>query len=228
MGASINGAGTGRIVIEGVEELEPVEWSVMPDRIEAGTFIMATAAAGGDVEIKKARQDHLKMELEKLHEMGVRITDLEDPVGGVRVRVDDPADLAGVDVSTLPFPGFATDLQAQMMVSLTQATGAGIITENVYENRLQVAEELNRMNAGIDLFGGHRALVKGPRSLSGTIVQAPDLRGGAALVLAGLVAEGTTIVDGARHILRGYEDFEEKLSTLGATVAFEAGSPVAS
>jgi UDP-N-acetylglucosamine 1-carboxyvinyltransferase len=228
MGANINGAGTGRIVIEGVEELEPVEWSVMPDRIEAGTFIMATAATGGDVEIKTARQDHLKMELEKLREMGVGITDLDDPVGGVRVRVDDPADLAGVDVSTLPFPGFATDLQAQMMVALTQATGAGIITENVYENRLQVAEELNRMNAGIDLFGGHRALVKGPRSLSGTIVQAPDLRGGAALVLAGLVAEGTTIVDGARHILRGYEDFEEKLSTLGATVAFEAGSPVAS
>jgi UDP-N-acetylglucosamine 1-carboxyvinyltransferase len=225
MGASVNGAGTGRIVIEGVEELEPVEWSVMPDRIEAGTFIMATAATGGDVEIKTARRDHLKMELEKLREMGVEITDLDDPAGGVRVRVDDPADLTGVDVSTLPFPGFATDLQAQMMVALTQATGAGIITENVYENRLQVAEELNRMNAGIDLFGGHRALVKGPRTLSGTIVQAPDLRGGAALVLAGLVAEDTTIVDGARHILRGYEDFEEKLSRLGATIAFEAGTP---
>jgi UDP-N-acetylglucosamine 1-carboxyvinyltransferase len=228
MGASVHGAGTGRIVIEGVEELHPVEWSVMPDRIEAGTFIMATAAAGGDVEIRKARTEHLKMELEKLREMGVELTDLDGPLGGVRVRVEDPADLSGVDVSTLPFPGFATDLQAQMMVVLTQATGAGIITENVYENRLQVAEELNRMNAGIDLFGGHRALVKGPRNLSGTIVQAPDLRGGAALVLAGLVAEGTTIVDGARHVLRGYEDFEEKLSGLGATVAFEAGSPVAS
>jgi len=228
MGASVYGAGTGRIVIEGVEELEPVEWWVMPDRIEAGTFIMATAATGGDVEIKKAQPDHLKMELEKLREMGVGISDLDDPAGGLRVRVEDPAHLCGVDVSTLPFPGFATDLQAQMMVALTQATGAGIITENVYENRLQVAEELNRMNAGIDLFGGHRALVKGPRTLSGTIVQAPDLRGGAALVLGGLVAEGTTIVDGARHILRGYEDFEEKLSKLGATVAFEAGSPVAS
>jgi UDP-N-acetylglucosamine 1-carboxyvinyltransferase len=227
MGASVHGAGTGRIVIEGVQELEPVEWSVMPDRVEAGTFIMATAAAGGNVEIRKARPDHLKMELEKLREMGVEVTDLDGPPGGVRVRVEDPADLAGVDVSTLPFPGFATDLQAQMMVALTQATGAGIITENVYENRLQVAEELNRMNAGIDLFGGHRALIKGPRNLSGTIVQAPDLRGGAALVLAGLVAEGTTIVDGARHVLRGYEDFEEKLSGLGATVAFEAGSPVA-
>jgi UDP-N-acetylglucosamine 1-carboxyvinyltransferase len=228
LGASVHGAGTGRIVIEGVQELEPVEWLVMPDRVEAGTFIMATAAAGGDVEIRKARPDHLKMELEKLREMGVEVTDLDDPPGGVRVRVEDPADLAGVDVSTLPFPGFATDLQAQMMVALTQATGAGIITENVYENRLQVAEELNRMNAGIDLFGGHRALIKGPRNLSGTIVQAPDLRGGAALVLAGLVAEGTTIVDGARHVLRGYEDFEEKLSGLGTTVAFEAGSPVAS
>lgn len=226
MGASIGGAGTGRIVIEGTDELRPVEWAVMPDRVEAGTFLMATTATGGDVEIRKARPVHLKMELEKLREMGVEITELAG--GGLRVRVDDPADLIGVDVSTLPFPGFATDLQAQMMVALTQATGAGIITENVYENRLQVAEELNRMNAGIDLFGGHRALVKGPRDLSGTIVQAPDLRGGAALVLAGLVAEGTTIVDGARHILRGYEDFEEKLSGLGATIAFEAGSPVAS
>jgi UDP-N-acetylglucosamine 1-carboxyvinyltransferase len=187
---------------------------------------MATAATGGDVAIKNARPEHLKMELEKLREMGVEVTTLGGPRGGVRVRVEDPAELSGVDVSTLPFPGFATDLQAQMMVVLTQATGVGIITENVYENRLQVAEELNRMNAGIDLFGGHRALVRGPRKLSGTIVQTPDLRGGAALVLAGLVAEGTTMVDGARHILRGYENFEEKLCGLGATVAFEAGTPV--
>ena len=225
MGARVHGAGTGRIVIEGVEELKPVEWTVVPDRIEAGTFIMATAATGGDVAIKNARPEHLKMELEKLREMGVDI--LDEPLVGVRVRVEDPAALTGVDVSTLPFPGFATDLQAQMMVLLTQASGAGIITENVYENRLQVAEELNRMNASIDLFGGHRALIRGPRRLSGTIVQAPDLRGGAALVLAALVAEGTTVVDGARHILRGYENFEEKLSALGATVAFETGAPVA-
>jgi UDP-N-acetylglucosamine 1-carboxyvinyltransferase len=224
MGACIRGAGTGRIVIEGVEELTPVEWTVMPDRIEAGTFMMATAAAGGDITVKNVRPEHLKMELEKLREMGVSVTDAPD--GGIRVRVEDPADLAGVDVSTLPFPGFATDLQAQMLVVLTQATGPTIITENVYENRLQVAEELNRMNAGIDLFGGHRALIRGPRRLSGTIVQAPDLRGGAALVLAGIVAEGTTVVDGARHILRGYENFDEKLSGLGATVVFEAGAPV--
>ena len=228
MGARVRGAGTGRIVIEGVEELEPVEWTVMPDRIEAGTFIMATAATGGDVAIGGARPEHLKMELEKLREMGVDVNPLEGPLGGVRVRVEDPVNLSGVDLSTLPFPGFATDLQAQMMVLLTQATGAGIITENVYENRLQVAEELNRMNAGIDLFGGHRALIRGPRRLSGTIVQAPDLRGGAALVMAGLVAEGTTIVDGVQHILRGYENFEEKLSRLGATVAFEAGATVSS
>jgi UDP-N-acetylglucosamine 1-carboxyvinyltransferase len=226
MGARVQGAGTGRIVIEGVEELTPVEWTVMPDRIEAGTFMMAAAATGGDVTIKNARPEHLKMELEKLREMGVEVISSGEPLGGVRVRVEDPAELSGVDVSTLPFPGFATDLQAQMMVVLTQASGAGIITENVYENRLQVAEELNRMNAGIDLFGGHRALIRGPRKLSGTIVQAPDLRGGAALVLAGLVAEGTTAVDGARHILRGYENFEEKLSDLGATVALEAGTPV--
>ncbi len=225
MGARVMGAGTGRLVVEGVEELRPTEWTVMPDRIEAGTFLMAAAAAGGDVTVTNAVPEHLKMELEKLRAMGV---DVRATAGspGIRARVDDPAALSGVDVSTLPFPGFATDLQAQMMVLLTQSSGAGIITENVYENRLQVAEELNRLNAGIDLFGGHRALVRGPRRLSGAIVHSPDLRGGAALVMAGLVAKGTTVVDGAKHILRGYENFEEKLSGLGATVALEAGAPV--
>jgi UDP-N-acetylglucosamine 1-carboxyvinyltransferase len=216
MGASIYGSGTGRIVIEGVDELRPIEHTVMGDRIEAGTFVMLTAATGGDVTVKGVDSAHLKMEFPKLREMGVGLDEGDD---SIRVRVDDPTELGSVDISTLPFPGFATDLQAQMMVLLTQTSGAGIITENVYENRLQVAEELNRLDAGIDLFGGHRALVKGPRRLSGTIVQSPDLRGGAALVMAGLVAEGTTIVDGARHILRGYEGFEEKLSSLGATVA---------
>jgi UDP-N-acetylglucosamine 1-carboxyvinyltransferase len=219
MGARIFGPGTGRIVIEGVDKLSPVEYAVIGDRVEAGTFMMATAATGGEVTVKGVDPDHLKMELPKLREMGVEIQDVEC---GLRVRVDDPSSLGSVDVSTLPFPGFATDLQAQMMVLLTQTSGAGIITENVYENRLQVAEELNRLDADIDLFGGHRALVKGPRRLSGTIVQSPDLRGGAALVIAGLVAEGTTIVDGARHILRGYEGFEEKLASLGATIALGA------
>jgi UDP-N-acetylglucosamine 1-carboxyvinyltransferase len=213
-------------VIEGVEELRPTEWTVMPDRIEAGTLLMATAATGGDVTITNALPEHLKMELEKLREMGVEVSSTQGSPG-IRVRVDDPTSLSGVDVATLPFPGFATDLQAQMMVLLTQATGAGIITENVYENRLQVAEELNRLDAGIDLFGGHRALVRGPRRLSGTIVQAPDLRGGAALVMAGLVSEDTTVVDGATHILRGYEDFEDKLTALGATVAFEVEATIA-
>ena len=219
MGARIFGPGTGRIVIDGVDELRPVEYAVMGDRVEAGTFIMATAATGGDVLVIGVDPTHLKMELPKLREMGVEIQDVE---GGLRVRVDDPSSLGSVDVSTLPFPGFATDLQAQMMVLLNQTSGAGIITENVYENRLQVAEELNRLDADIDLFGGHRALIKGPRRLSGAIVKSPDLRGGAALVMAGLVAEGTTIVDGARHILRGYEGFEEKLASLGATIALGA------
>ena len=225
MGARVMGAGTGRIVIEGVDGLRPTEWTVMPDRIEAGTFIMAAAATGGDVTVVNAVPEHLKMELEKLREMGVEVSATPGSPG-IRARVEDPALLTGVDVATLPFPGFATDLQAQMMVLLTQASGAGIITENVYENRLQVAEELNRLNADIDLFGGHRALVRGPRRLSSAIVQSPDLRGGAALVMAGMVADGTTVVDGAKHILRGYENFEEKLSGLGATVAFEAGAPV--
>jgi len=224
MGANVMGAGTGRIVIEGVRELHPTRWTVMPDRIEAGTFLMATAATGGDVTVTNALPEHLKMELDKLRDMGVDVTPGSP---GIRVRVDDPATLSGVDVATLPFPGFATDLQAQMIVLLTRASGASIITENVYENRLQVAEELNRLGAAIDLFGGHRALIRGPRRLSGSIVQAPDLRGGAALVMAGLVADGTTVVDGAKHILRGYEHFEEKLSALGATVAFEAEARIA-
>ena len=226
MGARVMGAGTGRIVIEGVQELRPTEWTVMPDRIEAGTFLMATAATGGDVTVTNALPEHLKMELEKLREMGVEVSATKGSLG-IRVRVDDPSLLSGIDVATLPFPGFATDLQAQMMVLLTQASGAGIITENVYENRLQVAEELNRLDAGIDLFGGHRALIRGPRRLSGTIVQAPDLRGGAALVMAGLVCDGTTVVDGGQHILRGYENFEDKLGALGATVAFEAEARIA-
>ena len=226
MGANVMGAGTGRVVVEGVDELRPTEWTVMPDRIEAGTFLMAAAATGGEVLVKNAMPEHLKMELDKLRGMGVEL-DASPGVPGIRTRVGDPAALAGVDVSTLPFPGFATDLQAQMLVLLTQVSGTSILTENVYENRLQVAEELNRMDAGIDLFGGHRALVRGPRRLSGTIVQAPDLRGGAALVMAGLAADGTTVVDGAGHILRGYELFEEKLTGLGATVAFEAGTPAA-
>ena len=225
MGANVMGAGTGRIVIEGVRELHPTRWTVMPDRIEAGTFLMATAATGGDVTVTNALPEHLKMELDKLRDMGAEVT-AAPGAPGIRVRVGDPAMLSGVDVATLPFPGFATDLQAQMIVLLTRASGASIITENVYENRLQVAEELNRLDAAIDLFGGHRALIRGPRQLSGTIVQAPDLRGGAALVMAGLIADGTTVVDGAKHILRGYEDFEDKLSNLGATVAFEAQAPV--
>src|SRR5215210_3525562 len=145
MGARVYGAGAGRIVIEGVDELSPVEYRVMGDRVEAGTFIMATAATGGDVTVKGVNPDHLKMELPKLREMGVNLQNVED---GVRVRVEDPGKIGSVDVSTLPFPGFATDLQAQMIVLLTQTSGAGIITENVYENRLQVAEELNRMDAG--------------------------------------------------------------------------------
>ena len=223
MGASVYGRGYGPHRHRGRGRAGPAEWTVMPDRIEAGTFIMAAAATGGDVGQERQAGPPQDGAREAARD-GRGASTARD--GGIRVRVEDPAELSGVDVSTLPFPGFATDLQAQMMVLLTQASGAGIITENVYENRLQVAEELNRMDAGIDLFGGHRALVRGPKPLSGTIVQAPDLRGGAALVMAGLVAEGTTVVDGARHVLRGYEDFEEKLTGLGATVAFEA-EPVA-
>jgi UDP-N-acetylglucosamine 1-carboxyvinyltransferase len=221
MGADVRNAGNSRVIIEGVDELHPVEHTVMPDRIEAGTFLMAAAATGGDVRVVGAVREHLGLTLDKLRTMGVELEDFE---GGIRARADDPRLLRAVDISTLPFPGYATDLQQPMMVLLTQVSGAGIITENVFENRLQVAEELNRMGAGIDLFGGHRALVRGPKRLSGAIVQAPDLRGGAALIMAGLVAEGTTVVDQATHVLRGYERFEEKLGGLGATVSYESSA----
>jgi UDP-N-acetylglucosamine 1-carboxyvinyltransferase len=199
----------------------------MPDRIEAGTFLMAAAATGGDVTVENAVPEHLKMELEKLRAMGVDVS-ANPGSPGIRARVEDPTALSGVDVSTLPFPGFATDLQAQMMVLCTQASGAGIITENVYENRLQVAEELNRLNAGIDLFGGHRALVRGPRRMSGAYspLARPSRRGGARY-------GGPR---GRWHYRRGrrtahpqrLRKLRGEALRLGATVAFEAGAPVAS
>ncbi|MGV8083181.1 MAG: UDP-N-acetylglucosamine 1-carboxyvinyltransferase [Coriobacteriia bacterium] len=212
MGARISGAGTPTITVEGVESLHPAEHKVIGDRIEAGTFIVAGALSGGPVTVTGFDPAHLEIFLLKLREAGCRVDLLP---GGVRVERTGPA--RAVDVQTLPHPGFPTDLQAQFMALMSIADGNSIITENVFENRFMFADELARMGADIRIEG-HHALVKGVSQLSGAPVKSPDLRGGAALVLAGLVADGVTEVRDVYHIDRGYERFVPKLAALGAAI----------
>lgn len=212
MGAVIEGAGTSTVRVEGGHPLHGVDHTVIADRIEAGTYLIMGAACGGDVTARGLDPVHLELFLTKLGEMGVVVD-----VGDHTIRVRRDGRLAPVDVSTLPHPGFATDLQAQMMVLLSLAEGTSIVTENVFENRFVVVDELNRLGAGITT-SGHHAVVAGPRSLTGTVVEAPDLRGGAALITAGLIADGVTEVRGVHHIDRGYEDIGGKLGALGAGV----------
>ena len=214
MGAQITGAGTPVVTIEGVDELHPVTHRVVGDRIEAGTFIVAGALAATDhgVEVTGFNPSHLGMVLKKLELMGIETERID---GGVRVHRADG--IKPVDIQTLPFPGFPTDMQAQVMVLSALADGSSIITENIFENRFMFASELVRMGAEIRIEG-HHAMVHGVSGFSGAQVTSPDLRGGAALVVAGLVAEGTTEVSAIHHIDRGYERFVEKLSALGACV----------
>ena len=214
MGAKVSGAGTPVVTVEGVEELHPVVHQVIADRIEAGTFIVAGALAAGDlgVAVTGFNPQHLGMVLKKLELMGVSY---ERVNGGVRVwRAEH---LRPVDIQTLPFPGFPTDMQAQVMVLSALADGNSIITENIFENRFMFASELVRMGANIRIES-HHAIIHGVERLSGAQVVSPDLRGGAALVLAGLVAEGETDVSAIHHINRGYERFVDKLTGLGAQV----------
>lgn len=218
MGAEIEGEGTSTVRVAGGRPLHGVEHAVVADRIEAGTYLIMGAATGGDVTVHGLDPVHLELFLAKLRAMGA---DVEAEGTAIRVRRDGA--LAPVDVSTLPHPGFATDLQAQMMVLLSLADGTSILTENVFENRFVVVDELNRLGAGITT-SGHHAVVTGPRALTGTVVEAPDLRGGAALVAAGLVADGVTEVRGAHHMDRGYEDLSGKLARLGADVERAPGS----
>ncbi|HSL95269.1 MAG TPA: UDP-N-acetylglucosamine 1-carboxyvinyltransferase [Thermoleophilia bacterium] len=213
MGAVVKGAGTSTLQVEGGHALHGAEHTVIADRIEAGTYLIMGAATAGDVTVVGLDPMHLELFLAKLRSAGVEVDESERRI---RARRDGP--LAPVDISTLPHPGFATDLQAQIMVLLSLAEGTSIVTENVFENRFVVVDELNRLGAGI-VTSGHHAVVAGPRRLSGTVVEAPDLRGGAALVTAGLAADNTTEVRGAGHIFRGYERLEEKLRGLGADVA---------
>ncbi len=212
MGARIQGAGTDSIIIEGVEELRPMEYAVMPDRIEAGTFMVAAAITRGDVRVLGAVPGHLEALISKLREAGAEIT--AEP-GGLRVK--GPRKIVSTDIKTRPHPGFPTDMQAQFMALMTLGGGTSVISENVFENRFMHVCELQRLGADI-VIDGHTATVRGVKSLLGAPVMATDLRASASLVLAGLAAENTTEVSRIYHLDRGYERIEEKLKGLGADI----------
>ncbi|MGA9077845.1 MAG: UDP-N-acetylglucosamine 1-carboxyvinyltransferase [Acidimicrobiales bacterium] len=212
MGARIVGAGTSRIEVEGVDELHPAAHRAVADRVEAATFLAAAAIAGGEVHVRGAHHEHMDMYLEKLGAMGVGI---EETATGVTAH--SAGRPVAVDVSTLPYPGVATDYKPLLVTVLAVASGVAIVSENIYAGRFRYVDELRRMGADIRTEG-HHAVVRGVERLSGAPVRAPDIRAGAALVLAGLVAEGETLVTGVEHIDRGYEDFDGKLRTLGADI----------
>jgi UDP-N-acetylglucosamine 1-carboxyvinyltransferase len=213
MGAKIQGAGTDIVCVEGVKELRGVTHRVIPDRIETASFVIAGALMGGEVRVTGARPDHLDAFLIKLKEAGVNLETAAD-----NITVTGGRKLKSVDITTLPYPGFPTDLQAQMMVLMTMAEGVSVITETIFENRFMHAQELIRMGADIRLEG-NRAIVRGVRELSGAPVMASDLRASVALVLAALAAKGKTEVLRVYHLDRGYEQIEKKLSKLGANIA---------
>lgn len=212
MGAKVSGAGSPVIEVEGVGELHPVTHEVVGDRIEAGTFLAIGALTGDPVNVTGFSPSHLGLVLKKFEQMGATV---ERGPRGCSVWRDRP--LAPTDIQTLPFPGFPTDMQAQTMCLLALAKGSCVITENVFENRFMFASELSRMGADI-VIEGHHAIVHGVEGFSGAQVRSPDLRGGAALVMAGLVADGVTTVSEIHHIDRGYEGFVEKLASLGAKI----------
>lgn len=212
MGAHIRGAGTNRIKIDGVPGLMAADYTIIPDRIEAGTYMVAAAMTGGDVFIENAISEHLKPVVAKLQEAGAQI---EEDITGVRVRAD--ARMKAIDLKTMPYPGFPTDMQAQFMALLTVAEGTSVVTETVFENRFMHVDELLRMGAQIRV-DGRTATVEGGQCLVGAAVRATDLRAGAAMVLAGLVAEGETRVGFIHHIDRGYDDLVAKLVALGADI----------
>jgi UDP-N-acetylglucosamine 1-carboxyvinyltransferase len=212
MGARVQGAGTAEIHIDGVDELYPIEHSIIPDRIEAGTFMVAAAITRGDVLIRDALPEHLDAVVAKLRSCGVSVTSEE---GGLRVR--GPAHLSALDITTQPHPGFPTDMQAQFMVLACIAGGQSVIKEAIFENRFMHVPELVRMGADIHVTG-RVAVIKGCARLSGATVMATDLRASASLILAGLVAEGKTNVLRVYHLDRGYERIEKKLRPLGARI----------
>ena len=212
MGANIKGAGTDVIRIRGVKELHGTDYSIIPDQIEAGTFMMAAAATKGDVLIKNVIPKHLEATTAKLLEIGCEVEEFDNAV-----RVVASKRLRSTNVKTLPYPGYPTDMQPQIGVTLALAQGTSIVTESIFENRFKYMDELARMGAVVRVEG-NTAIITGVEKLTGARVCAPDLRAGAALVIAALAAEGITTIDDIIYIQRGYEDFEEKLRGLGAEI----------
>jgi UDP-N-acetylglucosamine 1-carboxyvinyltransferase len=216
MGARISGQGSPSITVEGVDEFVPVQgYNTVGDRIEAGTFLVAAALTGGPVTVEGIDPGHLVVPIRKLREFGCEVSCGANSVSASR---DVSAPIVPTDIQTLPYPGFPTDLQPQFMVLSALADGTSVITENVFENRFMFADELNRMGADVRI-DGHHAIVQGIAQLSGAPVQAPDLRAGAGLLLAGLVADGETIISEIGHIDRGYEDIVPRLAALGANIS---------
>ena len=213
MGANVRGAGTDKIRIEGVRELHGTVYSTIPDQIEAGTFMWAAAATGGEVLIKNVIPKHLECISAKLIEMGCTVIEYDD---AVRVKAGDF--IRSAKIKTLPYPGFPTDMQPQMAITLGLSTGTSTITESIFENRFRYVEELRRMGANIKMVEGNTAIIHGVEKYTGASVAAPDLRAGAALVIAGLAAEGYTTVTQIGYIQRGYERFDEKLRALGGLI----------
>lgn len=226
MGAQIEGIDTPTLTIQGVEALHGCTHDVIPDRIEAGTFICAVAAVGGDVVLERVVPEHLRALLDLLERCGCQFTEREGQNGiQLRVRHQPGQKLYAKDITTTPYPGFPTDLQAQVMAVMTQATGISVIRETIFENRFQHAMELERLGANLRIDGG-TAIVAGPAALKGCTVMATDLRASATLVIAGLVAEGQTIVDRIYHLDRGYAGLERKLQALGARIERVSGGRV--
>lgn len=218
MGAKIHGAGTDRIQIEGVARLTGTDYAVMPDRIEAGTFLCAVAATGGDIFLRGASADHMGATVEKLRESGLAIHEQADGI-----RADASQRPRAVNIRTAPYPGFATDMQAQFMALNAIAEGPSLMVETIFENRFMHVQELLRLGAQIRI-DGHTAMVQGVSKLTGATVMATDLRASAGLVIAGLVADGETLIDRIYHLDRGYEQMEKKLSALGARVVRQGSS----
>ena len=212
MGANIKGAGTDVIRVKGVSKLHGSTYSIIPDQIEAGTFMLAAAATKGDIIVKNVIPKHLEAITAKLVEIGAEVEEFDDAV-----RVVATKRLGHTQVKTLPYPGFPTDMQPQISTVLAMSTGTSIVTESIFESRFKYVDELSRMGANIKVEG-NTAIIDGVKELTGATVSAPDLRAGAALVIAGLAADGFTIVEQIEYIERGYENFEDKMRELGATI----------
>ncbi len=212
MGAKIKGAGTSKIEIEGVKKLKDISYSIMSDRIEAGTFLCMAAMTGGKINIKNVNPDNIIPVIDKLEETGCIIKIRKN-----EIELSGPRRLKAVDIKTMPYPGFPTDIQSVFSTVLTTAKGTSMIIENIFESRYKYTQELIRMGAKITIEG-KTAVIKGVRKLYGTTVKATDLRGGAALVIAGIAAKGVTTIENIEYILRGYEKFDDKIRNLGINI----------